>query len=314
MSAAADIYDDLLELDSGIAKAYKESVGKSFTGTINTTEALKIYRQASDGKKITSREAKALVRIIKAGKFEEGARDALLEEVKSKRSLLEAGTRRELTGKDLNLVGSALSNSVVKAIHFSNLRHHLFLPTHYQVIWRLILKKEITVYELVAHGLNRLAHMGGANYKPKKDQLNLYKSPRTDSWKALVVHEATHAIQDWMDRKGMPVREVEADAYTAQGVACHQLGVFVSTDLTHPLACAYHGTSRLIYEPGLRNSANFRARFETAYKELVGVISNYPLYSWKEGVARDYTDDDTEDEESEKASFNKIHRALKKKR
>jgi len=307
-----DLYDDLCDLDVGMAAAYKRAVGRSFNGTINETEALTIFRQATDGKKITSDEAEALVLILQSGRFDTGAKAVLKKEIKKKKQLLyNKDARHELTGNQLNDIKAALSPAAVKDINFKSLKTPItYLSTHYSVIWKLIMKDEIDVYEIDARGLNRVAGLGGANYRSSQNELNVYKTTRSASWQALVIHEATHAIQDWLDLRDSEVRFIEADAYTAQGIACHRLGVSVSTDLTHPLASAYHGTAKLIYEPRFRREAGFSDRFKAQYNELVRVISQYPLYKEKYDDDRDFSDD--RDGKSEKAIFNKLHKQFKK--
>jgi len=303
------LYNRLRELDRGIASAYLEAVDGDYTDEIDAKEAKEIFRKATDGKKITPDEAEAIALIIKEDRLAASAKEALKKEIKKKKELLYKGARRDLEGNELNDVYGALKEGS-PAIDFKSPATKLhYLPTHYHVIQRMIKAERIDVYEIDARGLNSAAGLGGAVYRYKQNELAVYKkvgeAAHGPFWQSLVVHEATHAIQDWRDLKDSEVRYIEADAYTAQALACYCLGHDASRS-NKPLAAAYKGTAKLLV---ISNMASDHPQFEDAYDELVEVISNTELYASKAEDERDFSDD--RKGSSEKKIFKRLHRKLK---
>jgi hypothetical protein len=296
MNFNRSVYQDLLQLDRGMADQFKRAVGDDFAGKVSEGEAKLIFGKALDGSKITQNEAKALVTILGAARFEKGAKKSLKELVKSDeaKTALFDGTSERLTGHQLDPVTAALTSvKGVGGINFRNPAGHQFVPAHYAAVARLITDKKIAVYRMHAHNLNESAGLGGAFHSPSKNRLVVYSWTGTPSWQALVIHEATHAIQDWMDRNGENylVKYLEADAYTAQAVALYGMGKTLAPDTRkpiHPLNFAFHSTAKLLCDPQAKKEYT-PARFKAAYDKLAEVIADYPLYRTKANEPRDFT-------------------------
>src|SRR5205814_5332804 len=82
---------------------------------------------------------------------------------------------------------------------------------------------EIKVYELRAAGFNFLLQMYG-QYRSDLNRLIIFSGLTQSHLVNIVVHEVTHAIQDWRDFDSKMIKHTEADAFIAGAVANRTLG------------------------------------------------------------------------------------------
>lgn len=235
------LYHKLEWLDIGIAYAYDEATNRTCNGTIDRRGAERIFAKAIDGDRITPQEAKALLLVVEEAAFERGVATHLVNRIREDktRSALLAGAARHLnaiTGGRAD-VFRALSMGVVGRIHFWSPESRIwFIPNHYLVIRHLIMTDEIQVYEVQASGLNHFFELG--SYTSGLNELVYYEVPNWDFYcrEATIVHEATHAIQDWMDIRPTREKYTQTDAILAQVVAQYAVSHLVPRREPHRTA------------------------------------------------------------------------------
>jgi len=142
------------------------------------------------------------------------------------------------TDAELAPIFEALGNDVVGRIIFKSPGTGItYAPFDYQAIRELISKKLIKVSEIrVARTSNALDYRG--EYNPDRNTLRINQSRTTDpvQRKQTIVHEATHAIQDWKDVASL-AHDEEADAEIAEALAHHAMrGVFPPASPSEPWA------------------------------------------------------------------------------
>ena len=161
-----------------------------------------------------------------------------------------------------------------------------YTPLLYEGVLDLITRKdsEVTVKEVHAAGLNVCSRCSEKKsqlgvYVGNVNELTIYTGMSPAERTVLVVHEATHVIQDWSD-KLMSHFHAEADAYLAAGIVALGMGadVFKQTN-------RYGGL--LETAAGIASRGNGTADNKTwteSYNDLVNVISQDPIYKAKKGV------------------------------
>jgi hypothetical protein len=143
------------------------------------------------------------------------------------------GSKRALTTvKELEPLNGALGMGSVGKINFVSPETGLeYAPDLYSAIRSLVHQEKIRVFEVNAAKLK--GHVG--LYRSDSKRLILYEGFEPERSKMYMVHEATHAIQDWKDLASKKVKYKETDAFIAGAVAA----VTVNKDtnvLEHPKA------------------------------------------------------------------------------
>jgi hypothetical protein len=219
-----EIYDKAEFLDEGIAKRWKQRSREDLTRPLTVADVDFIVGPVfAPTAKVTEDQGKALIVIFEVAKVTP-------EGIKRLRFYVDRALDAEDRGRvPLNLVPvtddaglapvyQALSNEVVSRIMFRSPGTGIaYAPFDYLGVRELVSSKRITVYQPKLGGLSRISMTDGV-YMSKFDRLFVYEFvnplPRT----LTIVHEATHAIQDWKDVDGKR-RDIEADAYIADRVA-----------------------------------------------------------------------------------------------
>jgi hypothetical protein len=94
-----------------------------------------------------------------------------------------------------------------------------YVPGHYQAILSLINKSKIFVFEVRLHSLDIFARTQTVGqYRTNENYLYIFAGRTPAETAMTIVHEVTHAIQDWQDISAKN-KHVEADAYIAGAVA-----------------------------------------------------------------------------------------------
>ena len=227
---SSQFYQELARLDLGIADRWKKVTKDNTKFIIDESAAITILGPVLNisGKnlkthKITKGQADAVVKLLERAQFSSGLRDALAALAFE---AVELGyfVRGASSPLDITVVKTALGQGNVGKIKFYSPGSELsYTPILYEGVLDLITRKdsEVTVKEVHAAGLNvcsrcseKKSQLGG--YVGNVNELTIYTGMSPAERTVLVVHEATHVIQDWSD-KLMSHFHAEADAYIAGG-------------------------------------------------------------------------------------------------
>jgi hypothetical protein len=116
----------------------------------------------------------------------------------------------------LQQIADLLGNGAVSRITFKSPGTNIsYAPFDYIAVGQLIVNRDVPVYMSYSGGLSTLAN-ASASYLANVNNLMIYTmDPRKR--RVSLVHEATHAIQDWEDIESL-VHHNEADAFIAESV------------------------------------------------------------------------------------------------
>lgn len=262
------LFHQLRGKDPGIAAEFQNAMaGKKPDAKLDIRGAERVFKKVIDDRTITSKEAEALVLIIDAGVLSPEAEKHLLNklgESDSEEAIIRGTARRLTSDADLRDFNKALDLRFVQSITFWSPGTHIhYRPIHYLAIKQLVASGKIQVFELAAAGLNRLAHLGLGNYDHNSNRFNFY-SRHLDV--DVVVHEATHAIQDWRDRSAA-TKFLEADAYIAEAVVRVDQDLDIGMLADQVKAAMESGAVDLVLDPGKAVQGN--KPWEAAYQKVV---------------------------------------------
>jgi hypothetical protein len=222
------LFAKLKDVEPNIANEYKAVVKGNVVGV---EELKKIILKVVDakgpgGSDISSAEAEALVLIIESGELSDTAKRALDGALRTKNVMqsIVSGTAVEIQKDDPELTAfhSIFAIKYTGKIKFYSKGTNLtYAPSHYQAIAQLVKEGKIKVVKVQDRGLS--ATIGAdALYVATRNTFFFFEhrgEANYFSHAPNIVHEATHAVQDWFDvPSSVTVRFVEADAYIAQAV------------------------------------------------------------------------------------------------
>jgi hypothetical protein len=274
-------YAELDGLDRGIADTVRAVTKGDPNALIDKKGIGRIVDKILDDGKITENEATALTQIVLEGNLSDAARNYL--GVKLAISIEDGALLRGgklLVGETaLADVYAALRMGIVGNINFTSPGTNLtYTPIYYAAIAELIRKGEIRVYEVKSGGLIKLLGMDeGASYNSDFNRLVLYTETLTFVVTKMmtIVHECTHAIQDWRDVVGVTNKYTEADAYVAGAVAARSLSNAVLSG-TGKYQTAANKAAPLV----VKGTANLNNQeWKTVYGDLVKDVERDPLYA-----------------------------------
>jgi len=296
------LYKKLKAVEPNVAEAYKAAVKDD---VIDTTALKAILMKVVDPKgpkngNISPEEAEALVLIIDSGELKPGTKKALLEALRGENGMesIVNGTGVELKRDDPEL---ASFHSVFAIKYTANLKFYskgtnlTYSPSQYQAVAQLVKDGKIKVVKVMDRGL---AVKTGADalYVAPNDMFFFFQhAGEADyfSHAPTIVHEATHAVQDWFDiPSGVTTRYIEADAYIAQAVVDKTMNAHKDLKAAAQLVIAGKATKG--------NEA-----WNKAYDAVAALMDRHPVY-------KDHANDPSKMAESagEKTEFEKVIKAL----
>jgi len=218
------LYEEAAHEDKKIADRWQKRTKEDLSHelTVSDIEYL-IGPVFHGGAKITENQGRALILILEPSKL---TRDAVkrLRRYADNADLNEKWKVVHLVSDDeLGVVYKALRQDVVAKIIFKSPGTGItYAPVDYNVIARLIYEKEIAVYQAKAGGFSRIASAVAFYIGSNKNRLVLNELISPDTRTEYIVHEATHAIQDWEAVRSL-VHHNEADAFIAGAIAAAAL-------------------------------------------------------------------------------------------
>ena len=273
-----EVAEKLHPLDPEIERLFKKAMqGKKADDKLGVDFADLVFTKVMKDTKIITKEAEALVVLIENDVFSDAARQHLIARLaKESGDAVERGATRLTKGNaDLNRFNSAFEMRIVRSITFwSPGTLHWYRPLHYLAIRQLVESESITVWSMDTAGLSRYVSFGfSGEYIHAANAFIINRDRMTD--KITLVHEATHAIQDWRDFVS-DVKFLEADAYIAEAVVASELNpVFMSAE-------ARWAIDGDLVDMVVNNAATQgNKKWETIYKDMVTQVMRDPIYGAK---------------------------------
>ena len=300
--ADSPFYIALVALDPGIANRWKKLTGDSLKFEITADGVVAILgpvlnfrtKKALTAHKITKGQAEAIVKLLDSARFSPGVKDALLGLVITAVELqyFVRGAGRPLeTAAELADITSALGHGSVGSVNFYSPGSKLkYTSNLYQAVLDLVGRKEIKVTEVHAAGLNECARCNATmaqrgvmgRYAGASNELTIYQG-EPNKKKVLIVHEATHAIQDWTDQP-ISNAHAEADAYIAAGAVALKLGQDAFDKTNRYGEALKSAVAAVKYGWAVADNS----RWPEVYADVVRAVENDPLY--KDNAKRRFND------------------------
>jgi hypothetical protein len=213
------LYDQVAALDKGLADRWKLRTHdnprhKLTPGDVDAivSPLLKAKPKTKTRVFISEKQAEAIVTLVRATDFDKGGLARLRYWVQFAEDAIELDLKPLVTDDELSPITKALA--IASNFSFTSPGTKIaYAPHHYMGIAQLIKKMEIAVFEAEMSDLSVLTKDDG-EYRSNFNMLIVYQKLHDDAFSNTVVHETTHAIQDWLD-KGAQRRFIEADAYIA---------------------------------------------------------------------------------------------------
>jgi hypothetical protein len=237
------LYDELLKLDKAIADRWKVRSRDDPRRKLGPADAKAILKPLlKPDYKITESESRAIAKMILDGAWTDQGLAIIQVSIKMgvEAGLFQNGGEPLVTPDELRPITNALSAAMTGKIAFKSPGTFLsYVPGHYQAIQQLISQTRIYVLEVRMHGLEIFGRIKtGGEYAAHGNYLFIFAGKTPAETAMMIVHEATHAIQDWQDVSAK-CKFTEADAYIAGAVADLAQGgsvVSAQTGLIHPPA------------------------------------------------------------------------------
>ncbi|MBI3407892.1 MAG: hypothetical protein HY040_05995 [Planctomycetes bacterium] len=207
----ASLYSELLPLDKDIANAYQKVTKDTPGGLIDKAGAGIIYQKATVGPVSTQgARLEALFLIWDKASFAADGLKFWEETIVS--ALLGQGTGKLLkTDAELSDVMNALALASTSVDFVSPKLGIAYNAGQYEAMKQLVKDRKIHIIQADGKGLSK--GIAGI-YVPEANALFLFPTKKAIG---TLVHELTHAIQDWNDLKGLD-EYLETDAYIAAGI------------------------------------------------------------------------------------------------
>ncbi|RXH26792.1 hypothetical protein XH99_18665 [Bradyrhizobium nanningense] len=213
-----EFFTKLASLDRGIADRWKRATGGRLSARVGEKAVEAIVIPVLLTKKVTASQAQALAMVFHTEGLNTEARIFMVTAIIAAydNDIFFAGSAKPLiTRDDLQPIDAALGMANVGKIHFTSPGTGMtYAPDLYNAIRGLIYAGKIRVFEADAALL--LTRLG--NYRGDLNRIVLYKGAAPAARAEMIVHEVTHAIQDWRNLDST-VKFIEADAYIAGAVA-----------------------------------------------------------------------------------------------
>src|SRR5262245_37671576 len=185
------------------------------------------------------------------------------------------GAGSYVMGDDLEPIYRALDVGTIGRIQFSSPGTGIsYTPAHYRAMAMLVRQGEISVVRIKDKGLTFQNLRTMAQYDSEANRLLLLDGAPEHLKFNVLVHEFTHAIQDWLNGMFWLDKHIEADAYIAGAVASHARGPYFPPG-DDRFALSYHVAAPLV----LSGKATWGNKpWERAYQRVVDSLDQDPFY------------------------------------
>jgi hypothetical protein len=266
--------------DPDIRRLYQRAIGQhSRAGaSIDKREIEGIFKEVLLDKWIDKKETADLALLLEYAQLAPNIKRHLRTLLFNKEIQIARQKRRRLSGNELRDVVYVLRKHT-RGLKFTNPKDNItYSERHYDVIGERILRGAIRVFTYVDRTSGAIFVSEG-HYRGLENELYIrhpYYDVTSDgnpdphlkalNFAGVIVHEVTHAVQDWMDLRISP-NSSEADAYLASAL-CLWNKFHVPVGGEHPFAVATHGPARIIQEAKTSRKALDHVAYRLAYNEL----------------------------------------------
>jgi hypothetical protein len=217
---ANKFFDDLKSLDPGVADRWKARSHGNQNFALDGPDVEAIVKPMIHKRGLISqRKAAALMKLVVEAKFTPPGMGVLQIWL----AFAQSDGRMDIAAEplaDLKPIYNCLGMGTVGRINFVSPGTNLtYAPGRYLAVRQLIEQSKIAVLEVKLGGLEQKVDLPiKANYVSDKNRLYVYQSQTPIQRTVTVIHECTHAIQDWRDVRAV-MKFTEADAFIAGTVA-----------------------------------------------------------------------------------------------
>jgi hypothetical protein len=272
---ANKFFDDLKSLDAGVAGRWKARSHGNQNFVLDGPDVEAIVRPMIHNLGLISqRKAAALMKLVVEVKFTPGGMGAFQVLL----AFAQSDGRMEIAAEplaDLKPIYNCLGMGTIARINFVSPGTNLtYAPGRYLAVRQLIEQSKIAVLEVKLGGLEQKVDLPiKANYVSDKNRLYVYQSLTPIQRTVIVVHECTHAIQDWRNVRAV-MKFTEADAFIAGTVADIARGADTLAFTNAIIEKAVIAAREVIDGPAiLTNTA-----WTNAYRGVVTAIENSEEY------------------------------------
>jgi len=213
----SQLYDQIAARDKGVADRWKARTHDNAQHKLTPADVdsiisplLKTEKKASA--KITEKQAEAIVALVRETGLDEGALDRIRFWVNFAEKSLALDLRPLVSADELLPINQSLATA--SKISFASPGTKMnYAPHDYMAIADLIQRQKIMVFQARMADLFVLTKDDG-EYLSDFNMIFIYDKLDNLAFTSTIVHECTHAIQDWLDI-AMQRRFAEADAYIA---------------------------------------------------------------------------------------------------
>jgi hypothetical protein len=281
------VYKDIEQFDPGLADrwwSFTEKAGRPGDKTVEITVAGMREIVGDLGSKVTPELAGAIDQLLRWTSLTQEAYDGLKRKIVRAHDTgaLWRGTSRRLNGptsgalradiKDaFRLIGNIDFTSPMSSFHY--------ISAHYTAVLELIKRAEIYLYEVEDHGLTRRVEGPAAYYDTTSDPRMLVLNQARyggGGTERSMIHECTHAIQDWMKVPGLIGKHAEADAHVCGWVVGRLLGEKTIPGLDEEIHVTAFDLADFVIK---KTTLSDRQKFTDTYKQLVGFVEIHPSYA-----------------------------------
>jgi hypothetical protein len=275
------LFKELADLDVGIAERWQECArahgNRKFKLKEDDVKAI-LFSLLSKDRAVTEKQAKAIMLLVRSGAFSDDGFATLIAyvQIADKYGFLQPGASPLTTTAELKPILGALGMGMISKITFKSPGTGLsYSPSHYLAIKELIAKSKITVLEIRLGGLNiKVGLTTAGNYRTDQNFLYVLDGVPPNKKMPTIVHEVTHAIQDWRDVRTL-CKYAEADAYIAGAIADQTM---TGGDLAHggPMFEAAANAARKVIKGQTDQSDQSWTR---AYDDVAAEVEKNPGYA-----------------------------------
>jgi hypothetical protein len=213
----SQLYDQIAALDKGVADRWKARTHDNAQHKLTPADVdsilsplLKTEKKASA--KITEKQAEAIVALVRETGLDTGALDRIRFWVNFAEKSLALDLQPLVSADELLPINQSLATA--SKISFASPGTKInYAPHDYMAIAELIQRQKIMVFQARMADLFVLTKDDG-EYLSDFNMIFVYDKLDNLAFTSTIVHECTHAIQDWLDI-AMQRRFAEADAYIA---------------------------------------------------------------------------------------------------
>jgi hypothetical protein len=220
---SSKFYDEVAALDRAIADRWKRRAKDDPKRKLRPRDVEAILDPLMKPKgTITERQVEAISKLVLDATWTNEALAVIQVYIKVgvEAGLFQNGGDVMVTPDEFKPVTNALGTGMTGRIAFrSPGTNFSYVPGHYQAIQSLISASKIFVLEVRMHNMDTFARVPTlGQYRSDANHLYIFAGRPPAETAMTIVHEVTHAIQDWQDVSAKN-KYIEADAYIAGAIA-----------------------------------------------------------------------------------------------